>query len=41
MNNVLNTRKCPFCGSLNLLEYLYGFPAYDYDKEKYILVAAK
>ena len=36
MNNVLNTRKCPFCGSLNLLEYLYGFPAYDYDKEKYI-----
>ena len=41
MNNVLNTRKCPFCGSLNLLEYLYGFPAYDYDKEKYILGGCK
>ena len=30
-------KKCPYCGSSEVLEYLYGEPAYDYDKSKYVL----
>ena len=30
-------RKCPYCNSLNIKEYLYGAPSFDYDKEKYVL----
>ena len=30
-------KKCPYCNSSNLKEYLYGMPSYDYDQEKYVL----
>ena len=30
-------RKCPYCNSLNIRKYLYGYPSGDYDKEKYVL----
>lgn len=33
----INSRKCPYCGSIELWKYLYGEPTYDYDKNKYIL----
>ena len=33
----INSRKCPYCGSIELWKYLYGEPIYDYDKNKYIL----
>jgi len=36
LNNI-NARKCPYCGSTELWKYLYGEPAYDYDKDKYVL----
>lgn len=29
--------KCPYCNSLNIKKYLYGYPSYDYDKDKYVL----
>lgn len=33
----INSRKCPFCGSMELRKYLYGEPSFDYDENKYIL----
>ena len=34
---VMMKKKCPYCNSLNIKEYLYGEPSYDYDREKYVL----
>ena len=33
----INSRKCPYCGSMELWKYLYGEPTYDCDKNEYIL----
>ena len=35
MNN--DEKRCPFCNSLNIKEYLYGEPTSDYDRERYVL----
>jgi DNA-directed RNA polymerase subunit RPC12/RpoP len=32
-----DSKKCPYCNSTELWEYLYGEPAYDYDRDKYVL----
>jgi len=32
-----NDKKCPYCNSENIKEYLYGYPSANYDKEKYVL----
>lgn len=33
----VDERRCPYCNSLNIKEYLYGEPTNDYDREKYVL----
>lgn len=33
--------KCPYCGSTELWEYIYGSPNFDYDKDKYILASGE
>lgn len=35
--NDIEEVKCPYCGSRELWKYLYGEPAADYDREKYVL----
>lgn len=34
---VINTLQCPYCSSKRLWKYLYGLPASNYDKNKYVL----
>ena len=29
--------ECPFCGSLNVKRYIYGYPRGDYDRDKFLL----